>query len=286
MSTPASDRKPFWLYPNLLSLDAPLVALVWLYIFSQSWRLYIPWSAYAGLGLVVWAVYALDRLLDVAMLPPDSPVLEWRHRFHHRHRPAFQCGIALALISAVTLLFTSLPVALLKHLLLAAVMVAGYFGLAMISSQDDDQIPHSKNLLAGVTFAFGTSLAAHVYRSELGIYELFSSPEFFSFAALCAIQINAIDVWRRDRRPASVEERASDELAVTIPLAALALLSLGYALADQERAARTHHYAVLTAGGLLYVINRYRQRLPYEALCGLADLAMILPLLVVVAAGR
>lgn len=258
----------------------------WLYVFSQSWRLYIPWSAYLGLGMVVWAIYAADRLLDSAILNESSPSLESRHRFHQQHRRRFQAGIVLALACAVTLLFTSLPMALLRHLLLGAVMVAGYFGLAMIHSQEDSQIAHTKNILAGLTFAFGTAVAAHVYRSELGIYELFSSPEFLSFAALCTIQITAIDVWRRELRAVSRDDHANSELSVTVPLAALAVLSLGYALSDQERAARTHHYAVLTAAALLYVLNRYRHRFPYPALGGLADLALMLPILVVVAAAR
>lgn len=286
MSAPHSERKPLWLYPNLLSLDAPLVALAWLYVFSQSWRLYIPWSAYAALGLVVWAIYAMDRLLDSVLLREDSPALEPRHHFHHRHQRRFRIGIALALGGAAALLFTSLPMALLKHLLLGGIMVAGFFGLAMITSQEGRQIAHTKNLLAGVTFAFGTAVTAHVYRSELDIYELLISREFLSFAALCAIQITAIDVWRHDQTVTSCEEHASDELILTIPLAALALLSLGYALADQERGARTHHYAVLTAGALLYVINRYRNRFPYQALGGLADLALIAPILLVIAASR
>jgi hypothetical protein len=176
--------------------------------------------------------------------------------------------------------------ALLRHLLLGGVMVAGFFGLSMITSQESQQIPHTKNILAGVTFAFGTAVTAHVYRSELDLYEMLGSREFLSFAALCAIQITALDVWRHDSNAISEDERASDDLILTVPLAALAVLSLAYALADQERASRTHHYAVITAGALLYVLNRCRRQLPYQSLGGFADLAMVAPILVVIAASR
>ena len=66
---PAEHRKPLWLYPNLLSLDAPLVAVAWLHVFARTWRLdYHPWEAYVTLGLAVWVIYVADRLLDVSML--------------------------------------------------------------------------------------------------------------------------------------------------------------------------------------------------------------------------
>jgi len=58
---PAEPRKPLWLLPNLLSLDAPLVAIAWLYVFAQTWRLgYLPWESYLVLGLAVWAIYIAD----------------------------------------------------------------------------------------------------------------------------------------------------------------------------------------------------------------------------------
>ena len=59
---PPDPRKPLWLYPNLLSLDAPLVAVAWLYMFARTWRVdYHPWAAYVSLALV-----GPSRLVTVA----------------------------------------------------------------------------------------------------------------------------------------------------------------------------------------------------------------------------
>ncbi len=95
---PSEQRKPWWLIPNLLSLDAPLVAVVWLYIFAKTWRVeYLPWAAYVSLGLVVWVIYVTDRLLDASLGGGIPEKLEARHAFHQRHRKFFTIA-AIALV--------------------------------------------------------------------------------------------------------------------------------------------------------------------------------------------
>ncbi|CAN5274559.1 hypothetical protein BH23VER1_BH23VER1_17960 [soil metagenome] len=66
-TTPASpaSRAPWWLWPNLLSLDAPLVACVWLWFFGACERLSFEWEIYVALGGAVWCIYVGDRLADV-----------------------------------------------------------------------------------------------------------------------------------------------------------------------------------------------------------------------------
>lgn len=62
------ERRPWWLYVNLLGLEAPLIAVVWLFLFAQTWRvLYHPWEAYVALGFAVWAVRMTVRLVSGAM---------------------------------------------------------------------------------------------------------------------------------------------------------------------------------------------------------------------------
>ncbi|NJM38737.1 MAG: hypothetical protein HC845_13195, partial [Akkermansiaceae bacterium] len=107
---PSENRKPYWLFPNLLSLDAPLVAICWLYIFSKTWQVsYLPWAAYASLGLVVWVIYASDRLLDSLLQEGTSGSFTARHEFHRNHRRKFLFGVVLAGFSALALVVTQLP---------------------------------------------------------------------------------------------------------------------------------------------------------------------------------
>ena len=276
---PVEDRKPLWLYPNLLSLDAPLVALAWLHIFAQTWRLgYHPWEAYVSLGFAVWAIYVGDRLLDVSLFGSAGAKLEARHRFHYRHRKFFAIAAGVALVIAVVLVVMKMPVAIYKHLLIGVVMIAGFFGLSMLSSQDSNEVPHSKNILAGITFAFGTAMTAHLYRGGYGIYDLLTSHEFMSFAVLCVLNIAAIDLWEHADRSVDRESKASDELALTLPLILLGSAALVFAV--QDITTRPFFYAILTGAALLYVLNRAHARFSIHTLRVLADVALLVPVIV------
>jgi hypothetical protein len=283
----AESRKPWWLYPNLLSLDAPLVAVAWLHVFASTWRLgYHPEAAYITLGLAVWVIYVADRLLDASLIGGPSSKLEARHRFHSEHRREFTIGLVVATIAGLFMVFTEMPMTLYSHLVPIGVLVAGFFGLSMLSTQDPKVVPHSKNIVAGVAFAFGTAMTAHLYRSEFGIFDLLTSPEFVCFSVLCVLNISAIDIWEHAARAADVETKASDELALTLPLTLLGGISLLYALLDEEQTTRPFFYAILTGAALLHILNRNRARFSMDALRVLADVVMLVPVLVFIAASR
>lgn len=278
-----ADRKPLWLYPNLLSLDAPLVALAWLHIFAKTWRLgYHPWQAYLCLGLAVWVIYVADRLLDVSLHGASVNDLEPRHRFHQRYRKWMVTGLILSVIVATNIVLTGMPRAIFMYLALGGVLVAGFFGLSMLASQDHKEVALSKNIIAGLTFAFGTAMTAHLYRAQFGFSELILSREFICFAILCVLNISAIDFWEHSAHSDDVEVKASDELSVTLPLVLLGFSALMFAI--QDTATRPFYYAILTGAALMYVLNRKRAEFSMDALRVLADVALIAPLLVYYAA--
>lgn len=287
---PAESRKPLWLYPNLLSLDAPLVAVAWLYVFSKTWRLgYHPWEAYASLGLAVWVIYVADRLLDASLVGGTSGKLEARHEFHRVHRRFFGIALVVALLAAVVLVVLRMPIAIYKNLLLGGVLVAGFFGLSLMSSRGGDEVPHTKNVIAGLTFAFGTAIGAHVYRFEFGLNDMVFSREFICFAVLCVLNISAIDLWEHAARSRDREIKASDELALTLPLVLLGGSAIVFALLrydpllDRETT-RPFFLAILTGAALLYWLNRYRSKFSMDAMRVLADVALLIPPLVFLAA--
>ena len=55
---------PWWLWPNLLGLDAPAVAVVWQRFLADASGVAVPVAASAVLALVVWGIYLTDRRLD------------------------------------------------------------------------------------------------------------------------------------------------------------------------------------------------------------------------------
>jgi len=280
-----SSRNPWWLYPNLLSLDAPVVAVAWLHVFAKNWRLgYHPWWAYLLLGMVVWVIYVADRLLDVSMSGATADAIGARHDFHDRHRRVFQIAATVVSSVAVVMLVTLMPLAIYTHLMTGAVLVAGFFGLSMLSAQQPGELPMVKNVLAGATFAFGVAVTAHVYRNDFGLASLITSREFLCFAVLCLLNIAAIDLWRHAAASHDEHIRVGSELALVLPLAMLAAAALFCAVHDVY--ARPFYYAILSGTALLYALNRLRADLCRERLRALADAAMLIPVLVFIAASR
>lgn len=277
-------RRPIWLVPNLLSLDAPLVAVAWLYMFAKTWGVnYHPEHEYLVLGLVVWVLYVADRLLD-AGVHGNSPRCQERHRFHQRHWRKFAVGAVIAALAALALVLTKSPMAIFGYLLVEAFLVAGFFAMALFASPGTDEIPYAKNILGGLSFAFGTAMVAHVYLRDKGIIDLvLRSREFIAFAVLCILNISAIDLWEHASRSDDLEVKAQDELALTLPLTLLGGAALFFALQAQEQSSRPFFYAILTGAALLHVVNRTRAQFSLEALRVLADAALVAPLLVFLA---
>ena len=273
-------RKPWWLLPNLLSLDAPLVAVVWLCLFARTWGVsYHPTHGYVLLALGVWVLYVADRVLD-ATLHGDSPRCQARHHFHRKHWRKFVGGAVVAAIAALVIVLMQSPIAIFNYLLVEGLLVAVFFAIAAFTSSAAEEVPDAKNIVAGVAFAFGTALMAHVYLYDRGIRDLLLSREFHAFAVLCILNISAIDLWEHASRHPDPEVQATDELSLTLPLTLLAGASLFFALQAEQHSSRPFFYAVLTGAGLLHAVNRMRARFSLEALRVLADLALVVPALV------
>lgn len=274
-------RTPWWLWPNLLSLDAPLVAVVWLFMLAKTWGVnYHPEHEYAVLALVVWAIYVVDRLLD-GMIHGDSTRCQERHQFHRRHRRKLAPLAVVAAVTAMVLVLNYTPMAIYGYAAVAGFLISGFFAMALFATPDVGEIPYSKNILGGLSFAFGTSMVAHVYLFDKGIVDLLlHNREFIAFAVLCIMNISAIDLWEHASRTDDEELKAQDELALTLPLILLGAAAFLFARQADGTGAVPFFYAVLTGAALLFVLNRSRTRFSLEALRVLADVAMVAPLLV------
>jgi uncharacterized membrane protein YphA (DoxX/SURF4 family) len=283
---PPERRKPLWLIPNLLSLDAPLVAVAWLYIFAKTWRVvYLPSTTYISLGLVVWVIYVTDRLLDALMNGGNSGKLEARHEFHRKHQKVFRVLAMIAGLVALILVITGLATKIYGYALFGGLMVAAFFTLSVFSTQGPNEIPYAKNILAGFSFAYGTAMLAFAY-TGFDSEDLLRSPELICFAVLCILNIAAIDLWEHANRSADPEIKATDELALTLPLTLLGAAALIFAVKDPDLTTRPFFYAILTGAALLQILNRNRARFSMDALRVLADAALLVPFIVFLAASK
>lgn len=78
-------RVPWWLWPNVLSLDAPLVAVLWQEALARAHHVKLLPGCDLALGLTVWLIYIVDRVVDGFQKVPGQ-VLSPRHAFYRDHR--------------------------------------------------------------------------------------------------------------------------------------------------------------------------------------------------------
>jgi len=266
------EQAPWWLWPNLLSLDAPIVAIAWFWMFSKAWGVVsLPAQLVITLALTVWAIYALDRILDSRQSYPRAS-LERRHCFHQRYRWVFILAIVSAIIWIFYAALTSLSQTVLMYGLFVMGLVAVYFLLAFFLDRKDSS-GFLKNAIAGMTFAYGTAAGVHAYSPILQFTEMLFSWEVVLFGALCGINMTAIDFWELEGEE---EEDASALIATaTVLLAGVAM----FFATRMDAWSRPFHYALLVGAAGIYLLNRMRFQLDKEARRLWVDLALLAPVL-------
>lgn len=265
------ERKPWWLYLNLLGLDATLIAVMWLFLFARTWRVnYHPWEAYVALGLAVWTIRIAAKLLSASMQSDESA-------FATRHRIPLQRLAILTGVTAVVLTVLDFPRSVYNYLLVGGMFVLAYFAIYFFSTKDEDDISYARHTFGGMAFAFGTGLAAHTYLPGLGIQELFFSREFICFAVLCLLASSALELWAKAERTGNSEPNSADELALSLPLTLLGAAALVFAVQDESMMGRPFFYGILTGAALLQVLNRMRSRFSLPTLKVLTALCLLAP---------
>ena len=124
---------PWWLWPQVLSLDAPVVIVLWQAALAHTHRIHLPAAFSWGLGLVTWFVYVLDRTADAISGRLRRPTSA-RHAFYFQHRKAV-LGVVLPLtcLAMAWLALTQMPIGLLWQGLGLAML--GAFYLAHFSAR-------------------------------------------------------------------------------------------------------------------------------------------------------
>jgi len=186
------SRVPLWLWPNLLSLDAPLVAVVWQDFIARSCAIPLGLPARLVLGLTVWAIYVADRLLDVRL--PAAGTETARHRFYRQHRKKALALLGCVLAVDVAITLVSLRPAVLHAGLFALAAVAGY--LILVPWTGVRQIP--KEAVVAALFTAGTFVAAW---TQAGSRVVALAAPMASFLLLCFANLVAIEIgeWRELR---------------------------------------------------------------------------------------
>jgi hypothetical protein len=243
-----------WLWPNLLSLDAPLVALLWQVLFIRCFHSEASAIPSVLLVLAVWLIYVADRVLDGWAGRGSMP----RHQFYRRHRRALVPLWIAVMAAASALSWTRLNPDLLHRGLALIGLVGTYFAAVHLSPH----LPWPKEAAVAVIFALGTSLA-----SWNDIHHAGDIAAIGLFSVLCWINCMAIDQWE-SRRGTGIPVGV---VAGAVGAGALALVWLHRPVIGN----------VEMASALAFLcLDRARHWLSTDALRVLADAALLTPLMV------
>lgn len=181
-------RTPVWLWMNLLSLDAPLVALVWQDFLTRCYPSMLRPAGRWMLGLTVWAIYLADHLIDLHSAPTGSIYTS----FYRRHR-RLALGLLVTLIGADTLIATLW----LRHsVLLNGLIVGAAVGLYLCIFAAANVRGPWKSRAAALLFTAGVFLVAWTGTSQPA--QSLGWPAAV-FCALCWGNLTLIRHWSQQR---------------------------------------------------------------------------------------
>jgi hypothetical protein len=271
---------PWWLWWNVLSLDAPAVAGAWSILLLRSRGLTVRYAEVFALVLAVWVIYTTDRLLD-GLASCASSILQARHFLAAKYRIVFA---SLALLSGAALLWISMEHlearTMRAGLILGAIVI---FYLASIHgrrSHVSKLLP--KEIAVGLIFAAGTSVPLWSRSEGLTI---FTGCVWLLLAFLCSLNCLSIECWERPRSGGEWRQRPSPWIAwadshlnsVALGLTIVAVVA--YWLSGPSYSSRLPLPAIALAAFLTMILNSHRRNLSPEVLRVLADAALLVPAL-------
>jgi len=250
------DSIKYWQWPNVLGIDAALIAVIWQIALAHALTMPVGLTAHFVLGLSVWLTYLADRLFDVSTRE-EAALLSVRHRFSKRHA-AFLWRVWFVVLAVNLLLATQLTLLQLKHGALLLAVCALY----TLLNQKLSRKFFPKEICVALIYAGGVMVflpeALH-----LGFFE--------SFAFLCLLNCLVIGAKEKavdsEMRVHSISRMMAERWL--IPLACVgAALTLGSGVELS--------YGLTLSFGLLGLLHYLRTRIRVETFRVLVDTALLL----------
>ena len=194
MSQPFTPGRPhWWQWLTVLSLDAPLVAVLWQGLFASTLGVRLGWHDPVLIGLAVWIVYAADRWIEGWRLDPEI-VRTQRHYFYIRWRwPVFAVGLA-AIIATTAIAITRLDGREFKAGFVLLIPTLLYlFSHQLVHRHHPLRLP--KEICIAVIFALGCALAPAVQAPDQ--IPALAIPVTL-FGLLCLADCALIASWEKD----------------------------------------------------------------------------------------
>lgn len=255
---PSASNIPWWLWPNLLALDAPAVGVVWQRFLGSAFGISIPAAASVTLAAIIGGVYLTDRWFDAdPRRPPESGDRHWFAR-RIRTRLGLTAGLVWALAGGATLFW--LPGRYVAAGAVVALVVAIYFAVVHVARAGRLLAGGGKEAAVGLLFAAGVSVPL---MADEGLDWATWVNSVATFALLCWMNCELIAGWESGVVPFPYR---------TVVFLAVCVFGLVWICPLAVR------MAALSSLATLIIIHAFRQRLGRRLARVLADVALLTPL--------
>jgi hypothetical protein len=266
ISVEADEKTPWWLWPNLLSLDAPIVAVVWQAFFGRVLHVQYNAAVSAVLLLTVWLLYIADRCFDTLRFAAQPQHVESpRHQFYRLHRRQVLPFAIAAVAAIICLCILALPPAVLAWGAVIAAGVLIYFGLVHLTARQC-----CKELLVAVLFALGVCAPVAAAAPAVTPAAILTA---VLFGILCWLNCAGIDRWEPYSR---ISHPSSNWIASH--LSSTAAVIIGLAVLGCELTSDPIFVAIAASAFSFILLQSASPRLSPNALRVLADVALLAPL--------
>ena len=249
-----SPNTPVWLWISLLSLDAPLVALLWQDFLPRCYPSVLHVAGRCVLGLTVWAIYLVDRLIDIRHPAAENETA--RHKFYRQNSGLAKILLAAVLLSDLLITVLWLQPAVFANGLPVAAAVICYLA---VFSLWRNQGARWKQPCAAILFTTGVFIVA--WTGTANPWHTLGWPAV-AFCMLCLGNMMLMERWEQGRPAASAW------------IGIIVLTSLCALLGDP----RWYRAVALSATGLV-VLHFAGRRLSRDARGVLADSVLFTPVL-------
>ena len=274
LATRTSRSSPvLWL--NLVCLDAPIVAVIWQWLFARSFHVSLSISTRAALFLTAWLIYLADRFADVWTLRAKDPRSK-RQQFCHRYQRLWIAAITVIALVDLWIILRQLDRAtVLIGTLLGAISIV-YLAVNHWLGKIWRLFP-VKEICVGSLFAVGTVMALFLQTD----WSIPFTVSFCAFAALCSLNCIGIAFWERDLDRAQHKNTIATrwpEIGLCLKFGSIALAVLALVIGLMTKAPASVFFFIGASAMLLGALDWMGKMISRDERIALADLALLTPL--------
>jgi hypothetical protein len=274
LATRTSRSSPI-LWLNLVCLDAPIVAVIWQWLFARNFNVSLSIPTRAGLFLTAWLIYLADRFADGWTLRAEDP-RSMRQQFCHRHRRLWIAAITVIALVDLWIILRQLDRAtVLLGTLLGAISIA-YLAVNHWLGKIWRLFP-VKEICIGSLFAAGTAMAVFLQTGWSFPFVV----SFCAFAALCSLNCISIAIWERDLDCAQHRSTIATRwpgIGSRLKLGSIALALFTCVIGLMTKAPAPVFFCIGASATFLGVLDLMGKMVSRDERVALADLALLTPL--------